>query len=89
MNLYLHIFIYKAILLQQNLKLFSLLTTKMSQSKKHCMLSYPARHFTGLMANNLRKDTCRSHYPFFLNSGRQIGFYSSLEFSKIEDNQGR
>lgn len=52
-------------------------------------MSDPAWHFTGLMANKLGKDTCRSQYPFFLNSGWQIGFYTSLEFSKTEDNQGR
>lgn len=80
---------YKVILLQQNLKLFSLLITNVFQSKEHCTLSDPVCHFTGLMANNLWKDPCRSQYPFFLNSGRQIGFYSSLEFSKTEDNHGR
>lgn len=89
MKPYLYLFIYKAILLQQNLKLFSLLNTSVFQNKEHGMLSDPAWHFTGLMANNLGKDTCRSQYPFLLNSGRQIGFYPSLEFSKIEDNQGR
>lgn len=84
-----HIFIYKAFLLQQNLKLFSLLITNIFQNKEHCRLSDPAWHFTGLTANKLGKDTCRSQYPFFLNSRQQIGFYSSLEFSKTQDNQGR
>lgn len=84
-----YIFIYKATLLQQNLKLFSLLITNVFQNKEHCMLSDPVQHFTGLTANNLGKDTCRLQYPFFLNSGSQVGFYLSMEFSKLEDNQGR
>lgn len=88
MNLYLCIFTYKAIPLQQNIKLFSLLTAYVFQNKEHCTLSDPVWHFTGLMANNLGKDTCKSQYPFFLNSGRQTGFYLSLEFYKLEDNQG-